>query len=53
MQIKIIVSLRLKHITANLSKKKEKMYVEFDVRRFDTKKTQALAKLGGTVLKGL
>lgn len=53
MQIKIIMNFKFKHVTANVFKKKDKIYAEFIVKRFDYQKTQTLVKFTETTLKGL
>lgn len=53
MQIKIVLVFKLKHISAQISKKKEKTYVEFDIRKFDNQKTQGIVKVSKLALKGL
>lgn len=53
MQIKIIMNIKMKHVSATLKIKKEKVYVDIGLKKFDNQATQALVEISGIVLKNI
>lgn len=53
MQIKIIMNIKMKHVSATLKTKKEKVYVDISLKKFDNQATQALVEISGIVLKNI
>lgn len=52
MQIKIIMNIKMKHVQVSLRAKKDKSYLEFDVRRFENK-SQTIQNINGFLLKNI
>jgi hypothetical protein len=53
MQVKIIINIKLKHISIAFKTKKEKIFAEIEIRKYDHSVTQDLTSLKGVVLKSL
>ena len=53
MQVKVVINLKLKHVTPNFRAKKDRVFVEIDIRKYDFNGMQDLVGLKGVVLKSL
>lgn len=50
MQIKIILNIKMKHLTPFLKAKKDKIYAEIDIRKYDHQ-LQDIIEMRGITLK--
>ena len=53
MRIKIIVNIKLKHVNAYPKNKKEKVYIEIGIKKFDFQGTHDLIETPAIVLKNI
>jgi hypothetical protein len=51
MSIKIIINIKMKHITPSFKAKKDKLYIEIDIRKYDQQKMHDLIEMKGVTLK--
>lgn len=53
MQVKIILNIKLKHVTVSFKARKEKIFAEIEIRKYDQSGSQDLTNMKGVVLKSL
>jgi hypothetical protein len=53
MQIKIVINIKLKHVTPSFRTKKDKVFAEIEIRKYDHSGSQDLVGMKGVVLKSL
>lgn len=53
MQVKVVINLKLKHVAPNFRAKKDRVFAEIDIRKYDFNGSQDLIPLKGVVLKSL
>jgi hypothetical protein len=53
MQVKVVINIKMKHISPTFKVKKDRVFAEIDIRKYDHQNTQDLVPMKGIVLKSL